>query len=87
MQIENLSQEKELDAKEMGEVRGGDNGTSAASSILQAMGINAPVAVGYGAGSAGNTFVHVDGSQKGDISNHQTSGDEFAAFLGDLKAL
>ena len=46
--------------------------------------INAPVAVGYGAGSAGNTFVHVDGSQSGDVSNHQTSGDKFAAFLGDL---
>ena len=82
MLIKDLS--KELDTKAMTAVRGGDNGTSAASSILQAMGINAPVAVGYGAGSAGNTFVHVDGSQSGDISNHQTSGDKFAAFLGDL---
>ena len=85
MLITDLS--KELDTKTMTEVRGGDNGTSAASSILQAMGINAPVAVGYGAGSAGNTFVHVDGSQDGDISNHQTSGDKFAAFLGTLKGL
>ncbi len=85
MQIENLT--KELDSKEMTEVRGGDNGDSAASSVLQAMGINAPVAVGYGAGSAGNTFVHVDGNQTADISNHQTSGDKFAAFLGDLKKL
>ena len=82
MLIKDLS--KELDTKAMTAVRGGDNGTSAASSILQAMGINAPVAVGYGAGSAGNTFVHVDGSQSGDISNHQTSGDKFAAFLGTL---
>ena len=82
MLIKDLSQE--LDTKAMTAVRGGDNGTSAASSILQAMGINAPVAVGYGAGSAGNTFVHVDGSQSGDISNHQTSGDKFAAFLGTL---
>jgi hypothetical protein len=51
------------------------------------MGINAPVAVGYGAGSAGNTFIHVDGSQDADISNHQTAGDKFAAFLGTLKGL
>jgi hypothetical protein len=85
MKIENLS--KELDTTDMTAVRGGDNGTSAASSILQAMGISAPVTVGYGAGSAGNTFVHVDGSQDGDISNHQTSGDKFSAFLGELKAL
>jgi hypothetical protein len=40
-------------------VRGGDNGTSAAASILHAMGIDAPpVVVGYGAGSASNIFVH-----------------------------
>ena len=85
MLIQDLS--KELDTKAMTAVRGGDNGTSAASSILQAMGINAPVAVGYGPGSAGNTFIHVDGSQSGDILNHQTSGDKFTAFLGDLKRL
>ena len=85
MLIQDLS--KELDTEAMTAVRGGDNGTSAASSILQAMGINAPVAVGYGAGSAGNTFIHVDGSQSGDISNHQTSGDKFSAFLGTLKGI
>ncbi len=85
MLIKDLS--KELDTKAMSAVRGGDNGDSAASSILQAMGINAPVAVAYGPGSAGNTFVHVDGSQSGDISNHQTSGDKFAAFLGALKRI
>ncbi len=85
MLIKDLS--KELDTQAMTAVRGGDNGTSAASSILQAMGIDAPVAVGYGAGSAGNTFVHVDGTQNGAISNHQTSGDRFSAFLGALKAL
>jgi hypothetical protein len=83
MKIQDLS--KALDTKSMQTVRGGDNGTSAASSILQAMGIDAPVAVGYGAGSAGNTFVHVDGNQSGNISNNQTSGDKFAAFLGTLK--
>ena len=85
MQIENLS--KELDTKEMTEVTGGDNGNSAASSILQAMGIDAPVSVGYGAGSAGNTFVHVNGNQTAGISNDQTAGDKFSAFLGDLKSL
>ena len=85
MLIKDLS--KGLDTQAMTAVRGGDNGNSAASSILQAMGINAPVAVGYGPGSAGNTFVHVDGSQSADISNRQTSGDKFAAFLGTLKAL
>jgi hypothetical protein len=83
MLIQDLS--KELDIEAMAAVRGGDNGTSAASSILQAMGINAPIAVGYGAGSAGNTFIHVDGTQNGDISNHQTSGDKFSAFLDTLK--
>ena len=85
MKIQDLS--KALDAKSMKSVVGGDNGASAASSILQAMGIDAPVAVGYGAGSAGNTFVHVDGTQNGNISNNQTSGDKFAAFLGSLKGL
>jgi len=85
MMIQDLS--KELDTKSMKAVRGGDNGASAASSILQAMMIDAPVAVGYGPGSAGNTFVHVDGSQSGSISTHQTSGDKFAAFLGTLQGL
>jgi hypothetical protein len=85
MLLKDLS--KELDSKAMSAVRGGDNGTSAASNILQAMGISAPVVVGYGAGSAGNTFVHVDGSQSADISNHQTSGDKFAAFLGTIKGI
>ena len=85
MIIQDLS--KELDTKSMKAVRGGDNGTSAASSILQAMMIDAPVAVGYGAGSAGNTFIHVDGNQSGSVSNNQTSGDKFAAFLGTLKGL
>ena len=78
---------KELDTDAMTAVRGGDNGASAASSILQAMMIDAPVAVGYGPGSAGNTFIHVDGSQSGDISTHQTSGDKLSAFLGALKGL
>jgi hypothetical protein len=85
MLIQDLT--KELDTKAMSAMRGGDNGASAASSILQAMMIDAPIGVGYGPGSAGNTFIHIDGSQSGDISNHQTSGDKFSAFLGALKGL
>jgi hypothetical protein len=85
MKIQDLS--KALDTKSMQSVRGGDNGNSTASTILQEMGISAPVVVGYGAGSAGNTFVNVNGSQSGNISNDQTSGDKFAAFLGTLKGL
>ena len=85
MLIQDLS--KELDTKSMSAVRGGDNGNSTASTILQQLGIDAPVTVGYGAGSAGNTFIHVDGTQNAGISNSQTSGDKFAAFLGELKGL
>jgi hypothetical protein len=83
MLIQDLS--KELDTKAMTAVRGGDNGASAASTLLQEMGIAVPVAVGYGAGSAGNTFINVNGSQSGDITNHQKSGDKFSAFLGALE--
>jgi len=85
MLIQDLS--KELDTKSMSAVRGGDNGNSTASTILQQLGIDAPVTVGYGAGSAGNTFIHVDGTQNAGISTSQTSGDKFAAFLGELKGL
>jgi hypothetical protein len=85
MKIQDLS--KELDATSLSAVRGGDNGNAATSTILQEMGIEAPVSVGYGAGSAGNTFVHVNGSQDAGISNGQTSGDKFAAFLGDLRGV
>ena len=85
MMIKDLS--KALDTKAMSAVRGGDNGTAATSNLLQEMGISAPVLVGYGAGSAGNTFVHVDGTQNGSISTHQNSGDKFAAFLGTVRGL
>ena len=85
MKIENLS--KDLDAQAMTAVRGGDNGNSAVSTTLQALGIDAPIAIGYGAGSAGNTFIHIDPSQSASTSTEQTSGDKFAAFLGTVKAL
>jgi hypothetical protein len=83
MQIQDLS--KELDTQAMTAVRGGDNGNSSVSTILQEMGISAPVAVAYGPGSAGNTFVNVTGSQNGSTSTDQTSGDKYSAFLGSLK--
>jgi len=85
MKIENLS--KDLDACAMTAVRGGDNGNSAVSTTLQALGIDAPIAIGYGAGSAGNTFIHIDPSQNASTSTEQTSGDKFAAFLGTVKGL
>ena len=85
MMIQDLS--KELDTKSMKSVRGGDNGNASTSNLLQAMGISAPVVVGYGAGAAGNTFVHVDGTQNAGISTHQTAGDKFAAFLGTVRGL
>ena len=85
MQIDNLK--KDLDKKEMSEVTGGDNGNSAVSNTLQALGIDAPIAVGYGAGSAGNTFVHIDPTQTATTSTKQTSGDKFEAFLGEVKEL
>jgi hypothetical protein len=85
MKIENLS--KDLDARAMTAVRGGDNGNSAVSTTLQALGIDAPIAVGYGAGSAGNTFIHIDPSQSASTSTEQTSGDKFAAFLGTVQGL
>ena len=82
MKIENLS--KHLDAKTMTAVRGGDNGNSSVTGMLQQMGIDTPIAVGYGAGSAGNTFVHIDPSQTASSSTKETSGDKFKAFLGML---
>jgi hypothetical protein len=85
MLIQDLT--KTLDTKTMTAVRGGDNGNSSVSTMLQAMGIDTPIAVGYGAGSAGNTFVHVDPSQTASSSTEQTSGDKFSAFLGTLKGL
>jgi hypothetical protein len=85
MKIENLS--KDLDAKTMTAVRGGDNGNSSVSNMLQQMGIDTPIAVGYGAGSAGNTFVHIDPSQTASSSTKETSGDKFSAFLGTVQGL
>jgi hypothetical protein len=83
MKIDNI--QKDLDTKELKEVTGGDNGNSAVSNVLQGMDVLAPIGVGYGAGSAGNTFVNIDPSQSGSVSTKQTSGDKFEAFLGTVK--
>ena len=53
--------------------------------MLQQMGIDTPIAVGYGAGSAGNTFIHIDPSQTATSSTKETSGDKFSAFLGTIR--
>jgi hypothetical protein len=87
LSIKDLSASTELDQAAMTAVRGGDNGNSSVSDILQQMGISAPSVVSYGAGSAGNTFIHVNGSQSGSVSTDQNSGDKFAAFLGTLDTL
>jgi hypothetical protein len=77
MQIENLS--KDLDAKEMTEVRGGDNGNSATNNIGQVMNLSAPVATLTGGPS--NTSVNVTGTQDAKVFNDQNAGDAFLALL------
>jgi hypothetical protein len=77
MQIENLS--KELDTKELTEVRGGDNGNSVTNTIGQEQKLYVPVAVG--AGGPANTNVHVDGTQYATIWNDQDAGDSFKALF------
>jgi len=77
MLIQDLS--KELDAKTMSAVRGGDNGNSANNTIGQAMNLSVPVAVGtYG---PSNTNVHVNGTQDASIYNEQFAGDAFFALF------
>ena len=73
MQIENLS--KELDAKDLTEVRGGDNGNAVTNTIGQLQNLTVPV--GVGALGPANTNVHVNGSQYADIYNEQEAGDSF----------
>jgi hypothetical protein len=77
MQIDNLS--KDLDSKELTEVRGGDNGNSVVNTIGQEQKLYVPVAVG--AGGPANTNVHVDGSQYATIWNDQDAGDSFKALF------
>jgi hypothetical protein len=77
MQIENLK--KDLDAKELSEVRGGDAGNSAVNTIGQATNLTVPV--GVLSGGPSNTNVSVDSSQYAKVFNEQEAGDAFAAIL------
>jgi hypothetical protein len=77
MQIENLS--KDLDAKTMSEVHGGDNGNSATNTIGQVLNLSVPVCVLSGGPS--NTSVNVDSKQSAKIWNEQDAGDAFLALL------
>jgi hypothetical protein len=70
---------KELDAKSMTAVRGGDNGNSATNTVGQSMSISAPVAIqSYG---PTNSSVHVNGTQNAAIWNDQYAEDSFLALF------
>jgi hypothetical protein len=77
MKIENLS--KDLDAKTMTAVRGGDNGNSVTNTIGQVTNLSVPV--GVLSGGPSNTSVHVDSTQTAKICNDQFGGDSFLALL------
>jgi len=77
MQIENLN--KDLDTKEMTEVRGGENGNSAVNTIGQLTNLTVPV--GVLSGGPSNTSVSVDSTQNAKIWNEQEAGDSFEALL------
>jgi hypothetical protein len=77
MKIENLS--KDLDAKTLSAVRGGENGNSAVNTIGQVANLTVPVSVLSGGPS--NTNVHVDSTQNAKIWNDQFGGDSFFALL------
>jgi hypothetical protein len=77
MLIKDLS--KELDAKAMTTVRGGDNGTSATNVVGQLMNLNVPV--GVAANGPANTSIHVNGTQNATICNDQIAGDAFLALF------
>ena len=83
MQIKDLS--KDLGAKEMGAVVGGDNGNAGVNTLFQQLGMNVPIGIVTGPGAAVNNFIDVSGTQNGSIENRQDSGDKFAAFLAALR--
>jgi hypothetical protein len=83
MEIKDLS--KDLGAKEMGAVHGGDNGNAGVNTLFQQLGMNVPIGIVTGPGAAVNNFIDVSGSQDASIENRQDSGDKFAAFLAALR--
>lgn len=76
MLIQDLS--KELDAKALSAVQGGNNGNAATNTIGQVMNLSVPVAVG--AAGPANTNVSVTGTQNASIYNDQSAGDLFAVL-------
>jgi hypothetical protein len=77
MKIENLS--KDLDAKALSAVHGGNDGNSAVNTIGQVTNLTVPV--GVLSGGPSNTNVSVDSTQRAKIWNEQFSGDSYIAGL------
>jgi hypothetical protein len=73
MLIKDLS--KELDAKAMTAVQGGDSGNAAVPTLTQLMAFTNQNAVNAGAGSAINNFNHATATQDADQSVDQNIGD------------
>ena len=82
MLIKDLS--KKLDTQTMTALRGGQDGSSNATSDLFEM--FAPTSIGLvnGPGSASNNFVNVAPSQSTTNSTGQVTGDPVSIALGDL---
>ncbi|HWM67141.1 MAG TPA: hypothetical protein VNO35_11205 [Steroidobacteraceae bacterium] len=77
MKIENLS--KDLDAKALSAVHGGNDGNSAVNTIGQVTNLTVPV--GVLSGGPSNINVSVDSTQRAKIWNEQFSGDSYIAGL------
>ena len=84
MQIKDLN--KDLDAKAMTDVHGGNNGDAGVNTVFQQLGMNVPIGIDTGPGAAANNCIDVNGSQNASIDNQQDSGDKFLAFLSALKS-
>ena len=82
MNIKDLEVSKALTGEERAAIRGGDQGNSAVSTIVQLQNVMVPVMTATGAGSSGNTFVDVDAYQSADQSTKQNNGDAFKLLFG-----
>jgi hypothetical protein len=80
--IKDLSASADLDQAAKAAVRGGNNGTANVDTLLQQMGISAPIGILNGPGSASNNFIDVSGSQDATQETNQHAGDMFFALLG-----
>ena len=80
MLIQDLS--KELDAKALSAVHGGNNGNAATNAIGQAAGAwQRPRRGRGGLGGPANTNIDVTGTQDAHMDNFQFAGDSFLALL------